>query len=66
MKCPECTKSINRVIDKRETIGWQQIPAIRRRRVCLNCTHRWTTREIHTDDWRIFNQIMDLIERKRK
>ncbi|MBM4152778.1 MAG: transcriptional repressor NrdR [Kiritimatiellaceae bacterium] len=42
MKCPKCEHRDNKVIDSREV---REGDAIRRRRVCLNCGHRFTTYE---------------------
>ncbi len=43
MKCPYCSHSESKVIDKRETGSNQEIT--RRRRECLNCSKRFTTYE---------------------
>lgn len=42
MKCPKCEHRENKVIDSREV---REGDAIRRRRLCLNCEHRFTTYE---------------------
>jgi transcriptional repressor NrdR len=42
MKCPKCEHRENKVIDSREV---REGAAIRRRRLCLNCGHRFTTYE---------------------
>ena len=42
MKCPKCEHRENKVIDSREV---REGLAIRRRRLCLNCGHRFTTYE---------------------
>jgi transcriptional repressor NrdR len=42
MKCPKCEHRENKVIDSREVL---EGAAIRRRRLCLNCGHRFTTYE---------------------
>jgi transcriptional repressor NrdR len=42
MKCPKCEHRENKVIDSREV---REGGAIRRRRLCLNCGHRFTTYE---------------------
>ncbi len=42
MKCPKCEHRENKVIDSREV---REGNAIRRRRLCLNCGHRFTTYE---------------------
>lgn len=42
MKCPKCEHRDNKVIDSREV---REGAAIRRRRLCLNCGHRFTTYE---------------------
>lgn len=43
MKCPFCSSSLSKVIDKRSVTGSGQI---RRRRECLKCGKRFTTYEI--------------------
>ena len=42
MLCPSCKDTNNKVIDSRLT---EAATAIRRRRVCLNCNRRFTTKE---------------------
>ena len=42
MKCPKCEHREDKVIDSREV---REGSAIRRRRLCLNCGHRFTTYE---------------------
>lgn len=42
MNCPKCNSPLDCVIDKRDVV---QVNAIRRRRKCLSCEHRWTTYE---------------------
>lgn len=42
MKCPKCKGKNTRVLDSRETNGGN---AIRRRRECIKCKHRYTTFE---------------------
>lgn len=42
MRCPACGEDNNSVIDSRETEGGS---AIRRRRECLTCSRRFTTKE---------------------
>jgi transcriptional repressor NrdR len=42
VKCPKCEHRENKVIDSREV---REGAAIRRRRLCLNCGHRFTTYE---------------------
>ena len=42
MKCPACGHEEDRVVDSRAT---REGEAIRRRRECLNCGHRYTTYE---------------------
>jgi len=42
MKCPYCSKIENKVIDSRMT---KEGNAVRRRRECLTCKHRFTTYE---------------------
>ena len=42
MKCPKCGADRDRVVDSRAV---QAGAAIRRRRLCLACGHRFTTRE---------------------
>lgn len=50
MLCPSCKSSDNRVIDSRLTEGGT---AIRRRRVCLACDRRFTTKERIENELRI-------------
>ena len=42
MRCPACGHAEDRVVDSRATREGQ---AIRRRRECLHCNHRFTTYE---------------------
>lgn len=42
MRCPQCDSDDNRVVDTRSSRGGR---ALRRRRECLGCTHRFTTYE---------------------
>ncbi|MCK5760603.1 MAG: transcriptional repressor NrdR [Candidatus Delongbacteria bacterium] len=42
MKCPKCSKSENKVVDSRIV---RDDTAIRRRRECIECGHRFTTYE---------------------
>jgi transcriptional repressor NrdR len=42
MRCPECDGADNRVVDTRSSRGGR---ALRRRRECLCCSHRFTTYE---------------------
>lgn len=42
MKCPFCTSSLSKVLDKRTVLGRGEI---RRRRECLKCGKRYTTYE---------------------
>lgn len=42
MRCPKCSSNDDKVIDSRAA---RNGAAIRRRRVCLNCGHRFTTYE---------------------
>ena len=42
MKCPKCSKSENKVVDSRIV---RDDTAIRRRRECIECSHRFTTYE---------------------
>lgn len=50
MLCPSCKSSDNKVIDSRLT---ESGTAIRRRRVCLACERRFTTKERIEDELRI-------------
>lgn len=49
MPCPMCGRGENRILETRLTtyLGFH---AKRRRRECLNCKHRWPTREISESD----------------
>ncbi|HDL77457.1 MAG TPA: transcriptional regulator NrdR, partial [Lentisphaerae bacterium] len=42
MRCPKCGESRDRVVDSRSV---RDGTAIRRRRICLSCGHRFTTYE---------------------
>ena len=42
MKCPVCMKQASRVLESRDV---EESGAIRRRRVCTDCLHRFTTYE---------------------
>ncbi|HIE10985.1 MAG TPA: transcriptional repressor NrdR [Kiritimatiellae bacterium] len=42
MRCPKCAESRDRVVDSRSV---REGTAIRRRRICLSCGHRFTTYE---------------------
>ena len=50
MLCPGCKHTENRVIDSRLT---EAGVAVRRRRVCLNCRRRFTTKERVEDELRL-------------
>jgi transcriptional repressor NrdR len=50
MLCPSCKSSDNKVIDSRVT---ESGSAIRRRRVCLGCNRRFTTKERLEDEVRL-------------
>ena len=43
MICPSCHMDDEHVVNSRETRDGQEV---RRRRACLACGHRWTTREV--------------------
>lgn len=43
MKCPYCSNTTTRVVDKRET--GDELESTRRRRECLKCNQRFTTYE---------------------
>ena len=43
MRCPSCNHSEHKVVDSRASRGGR---AIRRRRECLECAHRFTTYEV--------------------
>jgi len=42
MKCPKCSNQKDKVVDSRSVRNGE---AIRRRRICLGCNHRFTTYE---------------------
>lgn len=46
MKCPNCKNNNIYVLDTRPSSE----NSIRRRRVCLDCDHRWTTYEYSKED----------------
>ena len=50
MRCPSCKKNENKVIDSRVTEGGA---AIRRRRVCIHCERRFTTKERLEEELRL-------------
>jgi transcriptional repressor NrdR len=50
MICPSCKENNNKVIDSRLTEGGS---AIRRRRVCLSCNRRFTTKERVEEELRL-------------
>ena len=50
MQCPACKRTDNKVIDSRVTAGGA---AIRRRRVCLSCSRRFTTKERLEEELRL-------------
>ncbi|UCF34228.1 MAG: transcriptional repressor NrdR [Phycisphaerales bacterium] len=50
MRCPSCKSSKNKVIDSRLTESGE---AVRRRRVCLDCGRRFTTKERIEDELRL-------------
>ena len=50
MICPSCKENNNKVIDSRLTEGGA---AIRRRRVCLSCNRRFTTKERVEEELRL-------------
>ncbi len=50
MQCPACKRTDNKVIDSRVTAGGA---AIRRRRVCLSCNRRFTTKERLEEELRL-------------
>ncbi len=50
MLCPSCKKNANKVIDSRVTEGGA---AIRRRRMCVSCGRRFTTKERLEDELRL-------------
>lgn len=53
MKCPECGKRDDKVVDSRAHEE-QELSYIRRRRECLDCAHRFTTYET-TEMPRVFS-----------
>jgi transcriptional regulator NrdR family protein len=50
-KCPNCKKTANRVLVSRAIEGGA---AIRRRRLCYECEHRWTTYEDYSPEAKAF------------
>lgn len=50
MLCPSCKKSDNKVLDSRISEGGA---AIRRRRVCIHCNRRFTTKERLEEELRL-------------
>jgi transcriptional repressor NrdR len=54
MRCPKCGFVEDKVIDSRP---WKDGAVIRRRRECLNCSHRFTTyEEIEREDLRVIKR----------
>lgn len=54
MNCPRCTGFDVRVLDARAILAGA---AVRRRRACESCGHRWTTIELPAlfrKGWRVF------------
>lgn len=51
MNCPKCQNEISSVLDTYHTKS-----AIRRRRKCLACEHRFSTYEIQAGEYRAFKQ----------
>ena len=45
MKCPECGSTALEVKDSRPSTV-KKISCVRRRRLCVNCSHKWTTLEL--------------------
>jgi transcriptional regulator NrdR family protein len=50
LPCPACGNPKTAVKDSRPTDTLKPLPAIRRRRLCGRCGHRFTTREYAGDD----------------
>lgn len=50
--CPKCAEDSD-VTDSRETEGG----VIRRRRRCEVCEHRWTTYEVHVDQYKLLQAL---------
>ena len=46
MKCPDCSSTVSSVLETR-----RYDHSNRRRRECLECGYRWTTMEIHSDEF---------------
>jgi transposase-like protein len=65
MKCPKCGMYLLYIIDSRPTNGH-----IRRRRVCLECEHRFTTYEISSGEYDALKEkeklLYDLLARTGK
>lgn len=60
LACPQCGHMGSRVIDSRPReigLASQSIPAMRRRRECTKCQHRYTTFELHAGDVREFERL---------
>ncbi len=52
MKCPDCQSEQHFVIESRSSGSF-----IRRRRECVDCSLRWTTREISLEEIRKFERL---------
>jgi len=55
-KCPECRSILTRVSDSRPCGKYMY----RRRRVCDACKYRWTTYEIPSETWKLFQRLKKL------
>lgn len=62
IQCPECQHVRVGVIDSRYSDAHD---AIRRRRECPKCKHRWTTYEITAADLNRINERWNMVERLR-
>ena len=57
--CPLCKQGNTKTIDTRVSCN----EAIRRRRHCVSCGHRWSTYEISEDVMREYNSLKDIVKK---
>lgn len=63
MRCPQCNHTLASVIDSRFS---KKEGTIRRRRQCLGCSYRYTTREILESEYRNQRKIVQAFNGVRK
>jgi transcriptional regulator NrdR family protein len=55
MNCPKCDSRLNRVVESVDRLRWRW-----RRRKCLQCGQRFSTRELWVGNLRRFNERFQL------